>query len=176
MCRYWYSLWVLCVNTLLSNILNLIDRGWLKRSATWMKRRAFVSEVPTGEPRERQRATKSKRNMVSFTIHLSLPYSVVNTCIHTYLLCPRGTSLYIFCTCVNNCYLFFLYWFEVLTLMKGQELINVWNESPPQMLILLTCPVALLIVHAFSPLYLSIVAVFVAFNLCIQCIEYILIK
>lgn len=54
--------------------------------------------------------------------------------------------------------------------MKGQGLINVWNESSSLMLILLTCPVALLIVHVFSPLYLSIVAVFVAFNLCIQCI------
>lgn len=50
-----------------------------------MKRRVFVSEVPTGEPRERQRVTKSKGNMVSFTI--SLPYSIVR---EHYMCIPTG--------------------------------------------------------------------------------------
>lgn len=99
--RYWFSPYVSCVS-----ILNLTDREWLKRSATWTKRRAFVSEVPTGEPRERQRATKSKGNMVSFTIHLFLPHSI--TSIPT----GYGMNLDIFAS-VNNCYLFFLYWLDL---------------------------------------------------------------
>ena len=52
---------------MVSPLVRLIfpDSRWSKRSATWTRRSPSASAAPTGGPRERQRATRSRGNMVS---------------------------------------------------------------------------------------------------------------